>query len=1008
MKSSRSLATAWALIWILIPAPEATASEAMRIVTYPIGLVAGELEVKVDLGPLERPADLYLDGRRACSLTPMETACTVDLGPDPHVHLLELVRADGERVERWVNRPGQEAELGLAIARSSTAPEGGKRSTAPEGGKRSTAPEGGKWSTRCQARLSWAHPLRQNPLELALTLDGEALQLDARARSAAFGCSPADGARLLVASGVFPDGRRVEAVAMIGGFGDQADVALAAVPLVADSGAACGPDSGGTWPASAERLEPGGYEVVFVLDPEAAYRPLTTHRNLTTSRALVTKAKSKLQDAERMWFVLPNRDLFRVNGFAKSPPNWLGWLFTVGRTEIEGKPRIADAVAASGLVAAAGPRRRVVVLILGNKVSERDGSLFTPRQAREYLAEVGVPLVVLRHGKRRDDGWPAGLYALGQDGVAQNLDAIEEILDRQCLAWFPGELDAGRLADLPEGVRLAGRDGDAPASPESVWARAEVEPAEPPAVAGVVAERLDVTAVTVLLSATGEDGAPVADLAAGDLEASEDGTPVTVLGLAALNVAAPAPEPAEQTASVAPPERPAAKDLPVAIYVDRSLGGGSDLRLALRAVAGEAARLTALGPVELVEADRSQVRTLIGPTRDPAALVESLDQLGRRGGAIHAVERIRRRFLESIRQTPTRAAKQGPAGQVVSFTARASASEEDVILSRALDRLRYWALRESGHRAGLLLVVGAGFDEDPSSFYQGFVDKLEFHNSTEIRAQLLGLRQSTKVGDLGRELAGTGWRLLPVAGQTTATSTATADSRTDKFFTFMSAGSEAVRADHPDWLMLDPIGSQRHLAAASGGDAVVGDAGLRAALDQASGWYLLSYQVARPPDGATHELAIRPLRAGIEVTSNQLVTAATSEGQAAARALRLLGGSTDHGELSLDLRIGTAAEASRESWLSAEIEAMLGFGELAAVIHHQGGPKLLRVSIATATGDAEPTVEHRDQRLTGKPGGWIYTFPFEWPAEGGRLAVTVEELASGLWGGAVVELGGER
>ena len=54
-------------------------------------------------------------------------------------------------------------------------------------------------------------------------------------------------------------------------------------------------------------------------------------------------------------------------------------------------------------------------------------------------------------------------------------------------------------------------------------------------------------------------------------------------------------------------------------------------------------------------------------------------------------------------------------------------------------------------------------------------------------------------------------------------------------------------------------------------------------------------------------------------------------------------------------------------------------------------------------------MEHRDERLVGEPGGWIYTFPLEWPDEpGARLAVTVEELTSGLWGGALVELGGKR
>jgi len=57
-----------------------------------------------------------------CNATASRPKCTVNLGPDPHVHLLELIRRDGsgqvtERVERWVNRPGEEAELPVEVRR---------------------------------------------------------------------------------------------------------------------------------------------------------------------------------------------------------------------------------------------------------------------------------------------------------------------------------------------------------------------------------------------------------------------------------------------------------------------------------------------------------------------------------------------------------------------------------------------------------------------------------------------------------------------------------------------------------------------------------------------------------------------------------------------------------------------------------------------------------------------------------------------------------------------------
>ena len=54
---------------------------------YPTGLVLDELEVDLGSG---RPADLFLNGEKACSMTTEQTWCTVDLGADTHAHLLEL------------------------------------------------------------------------------------------------------------------------------------------------------------------------------------------------------------------------------------------------------------------------------------------------------------------------------------------------------------------------------------------------------------------------------------------------------------------------------------------------------------------------------------------------------------------------------------------------------------------------------------------------------------------------------------------------------------------------------------------------------------------------------------------------------------------------------------------------------------------------------------------------------------------------------------------------------
>ncbi|MDH3746415.1 MAG: hypothetical protein OES47_15055, partial [Acidobacteriota bacterium] len=447
---ARFLASGWllaALIWAWPVAAE------MRILTYPTGLVVGDLEVSVDLGPQARPAQLFLNGAAACSLTPENPTCVVDLGPDPHVHLLELIR-DGERTQRWINRPGQEAELSLLPMPP-------------------MAPLPASGSPQCEAEIDWAHPERQDPAELEISMSGAQPEILAGGRRARFPCPPPGESRLLVAMAVFPDGRRVESVAAIGGYADKASVGLQAVPLVApgDAEAKCKADTA-VWGQVAERIEKSGFEVVIVLDPGAAYVPLRTsgwdrgrleNTSSTTKvfdaavrqggesdapepRNSWLKAKATIFDAERLWYVAPDQGLHRVNGFAAGKLNWLDLLFKFGLAEIPDKPRISDAVAASGLVAAAGPRRRAVVLVLGNNAHKRDGSRFSPRQAREYLAEVNVPLLVLRNGKRREDGWPAGLPALDMEAMSRSLKTVRETLDQQCIGWFSSEWNPSQVA----------------------------------------------------------------------------------------------------------------------------------------------------------------------------------------------------------------------------------------------------------------------------------------------------------------------------------------------------------------------------------------------------------------------------------------------------------------------------------------------------------------------------------------------------------------------------------
>jgi hypothetical protein len=325
---------------------------------------------------------------------------------------------------------------------------------------------------------------------LDVTHNGRRLRISDNGHSFAFPCPDPDEPNMMVASAVFPDGRRAEAVKITGGFGGLTGVEMTAVPLVATDPdrADCGSLESILGP-SAIAVEDAGFEVVFVLDPLAPYRGLVDTPGAKGQHSSAwRRSDSSLFDAEKIWFVTPNADLHRIDGFGSSSlkgffrkgfqspsgkGDWLNKLFTVGMSPHHGEVRLADAVAASGLVAAAGPRRRAVVLVLGNK-AERDNSLFNARQAQAYLSEIAVPLVVIRPGKARDDGWPTGVRTPDLHSFAKTLEALRTQLDGQCIVWFQGNIHLSEIAKgLPTGVTIAGRIGELEQTTETNQPRTE-------------------------------------------------------------------------------------------------------------------------------------------------------------------------------------------------------------------------------------------------------------------------------------------------------------------------------------------------------------------------------------------------------------------------------------------------------------------------------------------------------------------------------------------------------
>ncbi len=403
----------------------------MQILTYPVGVVVGLLPVVVELGAPPRPATLRLDGRTVCSFAGEASACAVDLGPAPRVHLLELVRKGPqgnvvERAVRWVNRPGAtEAEIQT------------KTTCAPK-------------SEVCEVMVGWAHPDRLNPSSTKVTLDGKAVHLP-KSRTLVV---PAQSARgtLLTVDLVFPDGRRAFHAGAVGGRarGDEgADltavlheraceegVADRAVHRYAEAGVALRAFEPGEWG--------GEWEVTFVAEPQV--EPLLRGLFEWLKKSKVPEGvRNALDGATALTGVVADDALREGDLLQKGKAEmWVERLLAaIGRGPQKGL-RTADAVAAAAFHAGAAPHRRAVVLLLGG--AGVDTSRLPMAGVRRYAAEIGVPLEVWRLDPAERSDWPVDRVIATAQGFEDALLNLRRRLSCQGIAWVEADYRAASAA----------------------------------------------------------------------------------------------------------------------------------------------------------------------------------------------------------------------------------------------------------------------------------------------------------------------------------------------------------------------------------------------------------------------------------------------------------------------------------------------------------------------------------------------------------------------------------
>jgi len=630
---------ALALVLLLAGARTSSASDGMRILTFVPGVATGHLPVVLDLGSSPPPAELLQNGLPACKVANVRQTCVVDLGPSPRVTLLELVRRDRsgkvvERARRWVNKPS-DARAEVLVRSDCT------RASGP-----------------CTLKFSWSHENAVEPLELTVTIDGVVVHKGKPADVAVPYAKTRD-ARVVAVRLVFQDGEQATQTLLIGtGVSSAVEAPLNAVPVLPDEPGGRDPARLGTLGGRVvQSVELGESEVLFVAAPssiaklgaltEAAQKRFS--RNASRMRKALAgldhviffpavAAPSSFSSASRVW-----DRMYRLQAYDCTPKdNYRDRILSFPSAETSLPPgssyRLAASVASAAFIRAAVPRRRVVVVVLGDEDSSRDESPFGAADARKYLGDILVPVEVWRLGRAAASEWPAGRRISGVDDVVGGWEELRAGLDAQRICWIAEDLDpaAFRLGPEDTGLVLAGRAG--PATPLAIASAGEPEEAETAAASGAaepakasskkrVAASEDVALVNLEAFVTDRKGRRLAGLTASDFTLQVGGKPVAITNFSEILPPRPAAAGAGAPPAAAPAERPRRR---IVLFIDRlTLGDRQRSALFFGSLKDFVVRTVQAGDEAAVLTFDETLATRVPFTTDVSAVLHALDVLAK-------------------------------------------------------------------------------------------------------------------------------------------------------------------------------------------------------------------------------------------------------------------------------------------------------------------------------------------------------------------------------------------
>ena len=541
---------------------------------------------------------------------------------------------------------------------------------------------------------------------------------------------------------------------------------------------------------------------------------------------------------------------------------------------------------------------------------------------------------------------------------------------------------------------------------------------EPPPSQKPFTESVEVRVRTVLVFITDAKGKPLAKPpSVADLRVMEDGKPAEIVAIEPARSSASPPSVTESRSGAQAPAAtsaapaPTAARIPQYLYVDTTAVQQRSVPRIAKTVEKDLSAILANGPLEIVVADPDP-KVLLASTSKEAAIRDTLASLPSVAVGKQRIYDARRDSVQQMQNS-----QNDPASSTVKMTGfrivpREAIREELMLVEDSLRRLDAWSATLPFDQASVVYLCNDGFDNDLTEVYRNILMESLVPEDHQQAAQLQQ--------EFGRSAANFTVKAADVLAGRGATAVVLAFSGGEGDFANSAANvnkmsSAAIRRplgsavtnyfNRPN----DPLLA---VADKTGGRVVTAENKLPQAIDEVGGAYLVSFRSHVPADGAPHPLEITAAISGLKVRAPKSVLAATTQSASAGKAVRALSAPPPPARESVrstDSLPVTASVVPVEKLDKGRIKGALTVqADLVSIVdalERTGGGRV-RVTVAVENSKGAPFTQSEETQLDHSGGGtlWVYEANIVWPPEATRVAVTVEELATGTTGSAVAEL----